>query len=87
VARHGARPLADRQIDRVISFEVDDAVILERITGRRSDPDTGRVYHVRFDPPPADIAPRLVQRPTTQKRCSAAAWLSTGTRPADRAVL
>lgn len=52
-----------RRIDRVISFEVDDAVILERITGRRTDPETGRTYHVTFDPPPAGIASRLVQRP------------------------
>ena len=52
-----------RRIDRVIAFEVDDGVILERITGRRTDPESGRVYHVRFDPPPPDIAPRLVQRP------------------------
>jgi len=53
----------ERRIDRVISFEVEDAVILERITGRRMDPGTGRVYHLAFDPPPADLLPRLVQRP------------------------
>jgi adenylate kinase len=52
-----------RRIDCVISFEVEDAVILERITGRRSDPETGRIYHLTFDPPPAEIVPRLVQRP------------------------
>lgn len=52
-----------RQIDRVILFEVADEVILTRITGRRSDPTTGKVYHVTFDPPPADVAPRLIQRP------------------------
>ena len=51
-----------RRIDRVISFEVDDAVILERITGRRSDPATGRVYHLAFDPPPIEIMHRLVHR-------------------------
>jgi adenylate kinase len=56
LAAHG------RWVDRVISFEVDDAVILERITGRRTDPDTGRAYHLRFDPPPAELLPRLVQR-------------------------
>jgi len=44
-----------RAIDRVLSFDVDEAAILERITGRRSDPETGRTYHVRFDPPPAEI--------------------------------
>ena len=52
-----------RRIDRVISFDVEDAVILERINGRRTDPETGRTYHVQFDPPPADITSRLVQRP------------------------
>jgi adenylate kinase len=51
-----------RRIDRVLLFEVDDAVILERITGRRTDPETGRIYHLTFDPPPADIASRLVHR-------------------------
>ena len=51
-----------RRIDRVISFEVDDAAILERITGRRSDPATGRVYHLTFDPPPIEIMHRLVHR-------------------------
>jgi len=52
-----------RWIDRVVSFEVDDAVVLERITGRRSDPDTGRVYHLTFDPPPIEIMHRLIHRP------------------------
>jgi adenylate kinase len=52
-----------RRIDCVISFDVGDALILERITGRRTDPGTGRTYHLTFDPPPADIAARLVQRP------------------------
>jgi len=59
----GALEAAGRRIDRVLLFDVDDAIILERITGRRSDPETGRVYHVRFDPPPPDVAPRLVHRP------------------------
>ena len=57
LARH------QRRVDLVISFEVDDAVILERITGRRTDPRTGRSYHLKFDPPPADLASTLVQRP------------------------
>ena len=51
-----------RELDHVLLLEVDDDVLVERITGRRSDPETGRVYHVKFDPPPADIAPRLIQR-------------------------
>jgi len=59
----GALEATGRRIDRVLLFDVDDAIILERITGRRSDPETGRVYHVKFDPPPPDVAPRLVHRP------------------------
>jgi adenylate kinase len=51
-----------RKLDHVLLLEVADAVLLERITGRRSDPQTGRVYHVTFDPPPPEIAPRLIQR-------------------------
>jgi len=53
---------AKRKLQHVLLLEVPDAVLLERITGRRSDPQTGRVYHVKFDPPPADVAPRLIQR-------------------------
>jgi adenylate kinase len=51
-----------RKLDHVLLLEVKDEILLERITGRRSDPETGRVYHVKFDPPPPEIAPRLVQR-------------------------
>jgi len=51
-----------RTIDRVVLLEVDDAVILERVTGRRTDPETGRIYHLTFDPPPAAIVSRLVHR-------------------------
>ncbi|MBW2526802.1 MAG: adenylate kinase [Deltaproteobacteria bacterium] len=52
----------DRKLGHVLLLEVADEVLLERITGRRSDPETGRVYHIKFDPPPADIADRLIQR-------------------------
>jgi adenylate kinase len=51
-----------RALDHVLLLEVDDAVLLERITGRRSDPESGRVYHLKFDPPPAEVAERLIQR-------------------------
>lgn len=51
-----------RRIDHVLLFDVDDTVIVERITGRRTDPETGRIYHLTFDPPSPDILPRLVHR-------------------------
>jgi adenylate kinase len=54
---------SERAIDCVISFEIDDAIIVDRITGRRTDPATGRIYHLTFDPPPVEIMHRLVHRP------------------------
>ena len=35
--------------------------------GRRTDPETGAVYHLEHAPPPAEIAERLVQRPDDQE--------------------
>jgi adenylate kinase len=52
-----------RSLAHVVLIEVDDAVILERIVGRATDPVTGHIYHLKFDPPPtAEIASRLVVR-------------------------
>ena len=48
------------RLDAFVLIEVPDESIIERITGRRSDPATGRIYHVTFDPPPAGVA--VVQR-------------------------
>lgn len=49
-------------IDVVLLFEVQDALIVERGVGRRNDPITGRIYHIKFDPPPAEVNDRLVHR-------------------------
>ena len=59
-------------LDAVVLIEVPDGLILERITGRRTDPETGDIYHVKFRPPPADVAGRVVQRKDdTEAACSA----------------
>jgi adenylate kinase len=52
----------DRTLDHVLLLDVADAILIARITGRRTDPETGRIYHLRFDPPPPEIADRLRQR-------------------------
>ena len=49
-------------LDFVLVIEVPDELILERNTGRRSDPVTGAIYHLKFNPPPAEVAGRVVQR-------------------------
>jgi adenylate kinase len=59
-------------LDAVVLIEVDDQLIVDRIVGRRTDPETGTIYHLTFQPPPAEIAPRLVQRSDdTEEACRA----------------
>jgi adenylate kinase len=41
-------------IDFVLEIDVDDASIIERMSGRRVHPGSGRTYHVKFNPPRAD---------------------------------
>ncbi|WP_159567084.1 adenylate kinase [Budvicia diplopodorum] len=39
------------QVDYVLEFDVPDEIIVERIVGRRVHTPSGRVYHVKFNPP------------------------------------
>ena len=57
-------------LDAVAVIEVPDEFIVERITGRRQDPVTNTIYHTKFNPPPAEIAARIVQRSDdTEEAC------------------
>ena len=38
-------------IDYVVEIDVPDEAIVERMSGRRSHPASGRTYHVKFNPP------------------------------------
>lgn len=40
-----------KELDAVISLEVDSDAVVERITGRRTCRDCGKMFHVHFDPP------------------------------------
>ena len=63
---------ADLSLDAVVLIEVPDEFIVQRITGRRSDPETGAIYHLEFNPPPAEVADRVVQRKDdTREACVA----------------
>jgi adenylate kinase len=43
-------------VDYVLEIDVPDELIVERMSGRRSHPASGRVYHTKFNPPKvADI--------------------------------
>ncbi|MEO8753507.1 MAG: adenylate kinase [Casimicrobiaceae bacterium] len=42
---------ADVPIDYVLEIDVPDSAIIERMSGRRVHPASGRTYHVKFNPP------------------------------------
>ncbi len=59
-------------LDAVVLIEVRDELILERVTGRRTDPQTGTIYHLTFKPPPPEVQGRLVHRSDdTEAACTA----------------
>ena len=50
-------------LDAVVLIEVADALIEERVIHRRQDPETGAIYHLKFNPPDSEeILARLVHR-------------------------
>lgn len=49
-------------LDAVLWIDVPDDALIERVTGRRTDPVTGTIYHLKYNPPPPDIAGRLRHR-------------------------
>lgn len=57
----------DNKIDKVINIEVPEDVIIERISGRRVNVSTGKVYHIKFNPPKVEgiddeTGEKLIQR-------------------------
>ncbi len=46
-----AMKLAGVELDYVVEIAVDDGEIVERMSGRRTHPGSGRTYHVKFNPP------------------------------------
>lgn len=50
------------ELDAVVLIEVPDQLLEERAVGRRTDPVDGKIYHLQYNPPPADIVDRLIHR-------------------------
>jgi adenylate kinase len=61
-ALDAAMRAAGVELDAVVLIEVPDALLEERAVGRRTDPETGAIYHLKYNPPPLDIVGRLVHR-------------------------
>lgn len=54
-------------LDKVICYEVADDVIVDRMSGRRSCPKCGRMYHISYNPPKTEgicdvCGDKLIQR-------------------------
>ncbi|WCJ44179.1 adenylate kinase family protein [Euphorbia peplus] len=49
--------------DLFILLDVPEDILVERVVGRRLDPVTGKIYHLKYSPPESEeIAARLTQR-------------------------
>lgn len=57
--------------DVVLLLNVPDEELIKRVVGRRSDPETGKIYHVDYFPAPAgEVADRCIQRSDdTEEAC------------------
>lgn len=69
-----AQALADAgiSIDHVVEFHVDDEEIVSRLSGRRVHTDSGRIYHIQYNPPKQagidDVTGEpLIQRPDDEE--------------------
>lgn len=49
-------------IDKVIALDVPASEIVERITGRRTSRKTGKIYHIKYNPPVSENEEDLIQR-------------------------
>jgi adenylate kinase len=54
-------------IDHVIQISVPDSDIIERLSGRRSHPGSGRSYHVKFAPPKQEGIDDATGEPLVQR--------------------
>jgi adenylate kinase len=54
-------------IDVVLEIDVPDEAIVERMSGRRVHPASGRSYHVRYNPPKAEDRDDITGEPLVQR--------------------
>ncbi len=59
---------AGEAIDAILDLQVPDSAILERMTGRRSCPTCGGVYHVKYNPPQQDNLCDADRTPLIQRK-------------------
>ncbi|SIN69695.1 Adenylate kinase [Sulfurivirga caldicuralii] len=67
VAQADALKAAGVPIDAVIEIDVPDDVIVERLSGRRVHPASGRTYHIVYNPPRQDGVDDITGEPLIQR--------------------
>jgi adenylate kinase len=58
------------KVDHVIQIDVPRELLFERLVNRRADKKTGKIYHLKYNPPPADaeLDHRADDQPATVER-------------------
>ena len=67
IAQAQAMRDAGVKIDYVLEIEVPFEDIVERMSGRRSHPASGRTYHIKFNPPKVDGKDDVTGEPLVQR--------------------
>ncbi|MCC6072616.1 adenylate kinase [Massilia sp. GCM10020059] len=67
IAQADAMKDAGIDVDYVLEFDVPDELIVERMSGRRSHPASGRVYHTKFNPPKVENVDDITGEPLVQR--------------------
>ncbi|KQP35221.1 adenylate kinase [Pseudorhodoferax sp. Leaf274] len=62
-----AMKAAGVKLDYVLEIDVPFDAIIERMSGRRTHPASGRVYHIRFNPPKAEGLDDATGEPLVQR--------------------
>ncbi|ACB34823.1 Nucleoside-triphosphate--adenylate kinase [Leptothrix cholodnii SP-6] len=62
-----AMKAAGVKLDLVLEIDVPSEAIIERMSGRRSHPASGRTYHVKFNPPKVDGVDDVTGEPLVQR--------------------
>ncbi len=55
------------EIDHVLEISVDDEEIVQRLSGRRVHPDSGRIYHIAHNPPKQPDIDDVTGEPLVQR--------------------
>jgi adenylate kinase len=67
IVQADAMKAAGVKLDYVLEIDVPDSAIVDRMSGRRVHPTSGRTYHVHFNPPKAEGVDDVTGEPLIQR--------------------